>query len=89
MHAGGTDFGGIDDVLDVDIAIVGAGISGLYCALRLIESDPSRRIAVVERLDRTGGRLFSGVGCGSGATGAKYCLGFLGLSQVRCHPDRA
>lgn len=42
---------------EADIVIVGAGISGLYCAWRLIEQDPSRRITVIERLNRTGGRL--------------------------------
>lgn len=42
---------------DADIVIVGAGISGLYCAWRLIADDPSRRITVIERLNRTGGRL--------------------------------
>lgn len=40
-----------------DIVIVGAGVSGLYCARRLIDQDPSRRITVVERLNRVGGRL--------------------------------
>ncbi|MEX8495233.1 FAD-dependent oxidoreductase, partial [Sphaerotilus sp.] len=42
---------------DKDVVIVGAGISGLYCAWRLIEDDPTRRITIVERLNRTGGRL--------------------------------
>jgi len=40
-----------------DIVIVGAGIAGLYCALRLFEADPTRRITIVERLNRIGGRL--------------------------------
>ena len=42
---------------DADVLIVGAGISGLYCALRLFESDPSRRVTIIERLNRIGGRL--------------------------------
>ena len=42
---------------ETNIVIVGAGISGLYCAWRLIQQDPSRRITVIERLNRTGGRL--------------------------------
>ena len=42
---------------EADIVIVGAGISGLYCAWRLIQDDPSRRITIIERLNRTGGRL--------------------------------
>src|SRR5664279_2919412 len=42
---------------NADIVIVGAGVSGLYCARRLIEQDPARRITIVERLNRVGGRL--------------------------------
>jgi len=42
---------------DTDIVIVGAGIAGLYCALRLFESDPTLRVTIVERLNRIGGRL--------------------------------
>ena len=45
------------DEAAVDIVIVGAGVSGLYCAQRLIEQDPARRITIVERLNRVGGRL--------------------------------
>lgn len=40
-----------------DIVIVGAGISGLYTAWRLIQNDPTLSITIVERLNRTGGRL--------------------------------
>jgi monoamine oxidase len=50
-------FSQVSDHADVDIAIVGAGISGLYCAWRLKQHDPKLRIALVERLDRIGGRL--------------------------------
>ncbi|WP_299218790.1 FAD/NAD(P)-binding protein [uncultured Aquimarina sp.] len=54
-------FNEISDHDDVDIAIIGAGISGLYCAYRLI-NDPTysgKKIAIYERLNRTGGRLQS------------------------------
>lgn len=46
---------------DVDIAIIGAGISGLYCAYRLLTSKKfaGKKIAIYERLNRTGGRLQS------------------------------
>ena len=40
-----------------DIVIVGAGVSGLYSAWRLLSQDPSRKVVIVERLNRTGGRL--------------------------------
>ncbi|MFQ3219195.1 MAG: hypothetical protein ACI8R9_001985 [Paraglaciecola sp.] len=42
-----------------DVAIIGAGISGLYCAWRLLEANQDVTVTIVERLDRTGGRLDS------------------------------
>jgi len=44
---------------DVDIAIIGAGVSGVYAAWRLLTEDASRRVAVFEGSDRVGGRLLS------------------------------
>jgi glycine/D-amino acid oxidase-like deaminating enzyme len=35
--------------LDVDVAIVGAGFSGLWTAFHLLEADPALRICIVER----------------------------------------
>ena len=43
----------------VDVAIIGAGVSGLYCAHQLLKQNPGQTIAIVERLNRTGGRLDS------------------------------
>jgi phytoene dehydrogenase-like protein len=40
-----------------DLLIVGAGIAGLYCAWRYLEKNPGHRVVIVERLNRTGGRL--------------------------------
>lgn len=40
-----------------DIVIVGAGAAGLYCAYRLLQDKPKRQIVILDRLDRTGGRL--------------------------------
>jgi hypothetical protein len=40
-----------------DIVIVGAGVAGLYCAYRLLEDNPKRRIVIFDLLDRIGGRL--------------------------------
>lgn len=42
---------------DLDIAIVGGGISGLYAAWRLASASPSRRIGLFEGSNRLGGRL--------------------------------
>lgn len=49
----------IQDQQHYDIVIIGAGISGLYCAYRLINSPEfkGKKIAIFERLNRTGGRL--------------------------------
>lgn len=52
-----TEFIEAADEDEVDVVIVGAGIAGLYCALRLLEANESRRVTVVERLNRAGGRL--------------------------------
>ncbi len=40
-----------------DVLIVGAGVSGLYAAWRLLKDDPKLSITIIERLNRTGGRL--------------------------------
>jgi len=40
-----------------DIIIVGAGVSGLYAAWRLLRQEPKRKITILERLNSTGGRL--------------------------------
>jgi hypothetical protein len=40
-----------------DVVIVGAGIAGLYCAWRLLNQGSRKRVVIVERLNRTGGRL--------------------------------
>jgi monoamine oxidase len=45
------------DPLSADVVIVGAGMAGLYTAWRLLTQNPSRRIRLLERLPRTGGRL--------------------------------
>ena len=54
-------FKGLIEKTKYDIAIVGAGIAGLYTAYRLIEKKPKLKIAIFERLNRTGGRLDSDI----------------------------
>ena len=40
-----------------DVLIVGAGVSGLFAACRLLEHNPALNVVIVEKLNRTGGRL--------------------------------
>lgn len=40
-----------------DVLIVGGGVSGLYCAYRLLQQTPGLNIAIVEKDGRVGGRL--------------------------------
>ncbi|MBV7263033.1 FAD-dependent oxidoreductase [Photobacterium sp. WH24] len=42
-----------------DVAIIGAGVSGVYSAWQLKKNFPGKRIAVFEGSDRVGGRLLS------------------------------
>ncbi len=44
---------------NIDIAIVGGGVSGVYSAWRLKQADPNRNIVVFEGGDHIGGRLLS------------------------------
>lgn len=43
----------------LDVAVVGAGVSGVYSAWRLKTAAPDSAVAVFEHSDRVGGRLFS------------------------------
>ena len=45
--------------LEVDIAVVGAGIAGAYSAWRLKERYPEKHVALFEYSNRVGGRLYS------------------------------
>ena len=40
-----------------DIVIIGAGVAGLYCARQILAKNPGKKITIIERLNRTGGRL--------------------------------
>lgn len=42
-----------------DVLIVGAGVTGLYIANRLLDANPSLKVIIVERGSRVGGRLES------------------------------
>src|SRR5947209_1334119 len=52
-------------IRSVDVAIVGAGISGLYAAY-LLSKKPGTSFAVIEARGRTGGRVLNaGIGVGN------------------------
>jgi monoamine oxidase len=45
--------------LEVDVAVVGAGVSGAYSAWRLKQAFPRKRVALFEYGNRVGGRLYT------------------------------
>ncbi len=55
-----------------DVLIVGAGVSGLFAASRLLEHDPNQTILIVDKLNRTGGRLQTTTVAVCGTDGAYY-----------------
>jgi glycine/D-amino acid oxidase-like deaminating enzyme len=62
----------LDGSADVDVAILGAGFTGLWTALELLKREPSMRVAVLER-------EIAGFGA-SGRNGA-WCSGELNISM--------
>lgn len=50
--------------MDYDYLIVGAGIAGLHCALRISKAFPKAKIAIAEMYSYTGGRIFTFKGRG-------------------------
>lgn len=53
----------MEHFLQSDICIIGGGIAGLYCAHKLAQRNPSRKITVFEGLSRLGGRVQTGSFC--------------------------
>lgn len=43
----------------IDYAIIGGGVAGAYCAYRLIQAYPDKKIVLYERSNRIGGRLLT------------------------------
>jgi len=48
------------DVMEYDVAIVGAGPAGLACAIRLKQLEPGRSVCVLEKASTIGAHLISG-----------------------------
>ena len=65
------DRSSVDSDLDVDIAIVGAGYSGLWAAYYLKQLQPDARIAVIEA---------NQVGFGASGRNGGWCSGFLPMT---------
>jgi glycine/D-amino acid oxidase-like deaminating enzyme len=71
----------LDGASEVDVAIVGGGLTGLWSAYYLSESDPSLRIAVLER---------DVVGFGASGRNGGWCSALFSVSEAtldrRCGP---
>lgn len=50
----------IQQQMSCNFLIVGAGVSGLYCAYKLAKERPDAKIVVLEKLSRIGGRIQTG-----------------------------
>jgi len=64
--------------LTVDVAIVGAGYTGLWTAYYLLQRDPSLRVAVVER-EIAG---FGASGRNGGTVGNRFPVGLRRMAQL-------
>jgi hypothetical protein len=69
----GGDFRTIEtNYVEYDVVIVGAGITGCYLAHRMLRQFPDKKILILDRNDRIGGRIvthndYSGINCEYGA----------------------
>lgn len=64
----------LDGDADVDVAIVGAGLTGLWTAWYLLQSDPSLEVAIVER---------DTIGFGASGRNGGWCSALLPMSHDR------
>lgn len=68
-----------------DIAIIGAGISGLYIAYKILKKSPQKRVILLEKESRIGGRVQTALfanerviaGAGVGLTSNRYLVKLL------------
>uniref|UniRef100_A0A6C0HLR7 Amine oxidase domain-containing protein n=1 Tax=viral metagenome TaxID=1070528 RepID=A0A6C0HLR7_9ZZZZ len=67
-----------------DIAIVGAGISGIYTAYKLVKRNPNTKILLLESSNRIGGRLHTVTcTCATNTTDAKHANVILDVGGAR------
>lgn len=64
----------LDADTEVDVAIVGAGYSGLWTAYYLLDHDPSLRVAIVER---------EHVGFGASGRNGGWCIGEMAANHTK------
>ncbi|MEZ4523472.1 MAG: FAD-dependent oxidoreductase [Thermomicrobiales bacterium] len=68
----------LDGTIDVDVAILGAGYSGLWTAYYLLEREPSLKIAILEK-EIAG---FGASGRNGGGLGNRFPVGLRRMSQL-------
>ena len=76
------EFPSLERDLDVDVAIVGGGLTGLWTAWHLLQRDPSLRVTVVER---------ETVGFGASGRNGGWCSALLpmSLASIEAHHGAA
>lgn len=45
---------------DIDVLVVGAGLTGLVTAYKILQKDPQLKVLVIEASDRIGGQILTG-----------------------------
>src|SRR5690606_32347145 len=68
----------LDGTIDVDVAILGAGYTGLWTAYYLLERDPSLKVAILEK-EIAG---FGASGRNGGGLGNRYPLGLRRMAEL-------
>jgi len=69
--------------MEYDYLIVGAGIAGLHCALRISKAFPKAKIAIAEMYNYTGGRIFTFHGASKGESkGASKAVWEAGAGRI-------
>jgi monoamine oxidase len=58
-----------NETVEYDVIIIGAGLSGLVTAYKILKKEPTLKVIILEATDRIGGQIYS---TGSGELGAQW-----------------